>query len=195
MKKQITIKIRTLIFITLSVLGLVVGGFFLFMEEANKHCEKDSLEIIQTKEFHKLRLKDFLIDRDIDRVWNYEYLGRTWFGETYIFSHALRTYSNPFKTKSIALDIGELSEKEKQQISSKLNLDINSFQSQQNCNLKFGEPISTETYTDDRKTFVYFINGASSYELGFTILNNGGLVYFTMETSDVAYSKAQQPNM
>lgn len=151
--------------------------------------------MIKIKEFHKLRLKDLLIDRNINRVWNFEYLGRTWFGETYIFSHALRTYSNPFKTKSIALDISELSEKEKQNISSKLNLDIDSFQSQENCNLQFGEPISIETYTDDRKTFVYFTNGSSSYELGFTILNNGGLIYFTMETSDVAYSKVQQKDM
>ena len=189
MKKQITI-----IFITLSIIGLVGSGFFLFMEEAKKHSEKDGLEIIKTKEFHNLRLKDFLIDRDINRVWSYEYLGRTWFGETYIFSHVLRTYSNPFKTKSIALSISELSEKEKQKISSKLNLDINSFQSQESCNLQFGEPISIETYTDDRKTFVYFIDGLSSYELEFTILNNGGLVYFTMETSDVAYSKMQHSN-
>ena len=41
MKKEITLKIRTLIFTALSVLGLVVGGFFLLVEEANKHCKEE----------------------------------------------------------------------------------------------------------------------------------------------------------
>ena len=41
MKKEITIKTRTLIFMILSMIVLIVGVFFLLREEANKHCKKE----------------------------------------------------------------------------------------------------------------------------------------------------------
>lgn len=41
MQKEITLKIKTLILIALLVIGIVMGGFFILVEEANKHCEKE----------------------------------------------------------------------------------------------------------------------------------------------------------
>ncbi len=58
------------------------------------------------------------------------------------------------------------------------------------CDAKFGEPILIEEFAKDRKTYTYNTTGKVAYEIGFTILNDGGLAYFTMETTDVSYNKA-----
>jgi RNAse (barnase) inhibitor barstar len=147
--------------------------------------------MIDTKSFGKLRLSKLLEKRDIKRVWFFEYLDKTWFGETYLFSHTLRLYTNPFITKSLAIAPEDLSVSEREKISSLLGIDLSILANKETCDSLFGEPVSIEEFLDDRKTFNYFTKD-KAFEIGFTILNNGGLVYFTMETMDVAYNKPKE---
>ena len=144
------------------------------------------MKMISTRKFHKLRLKDVLGRTDTDNVVSYEYLGKTWFGQTYGFSHALRLYSSPFKTKSVAIAPNDV---KLEKLTFLLGKDLSEFHRIEDCNSTFGEPIMVEEFAEDRKTCTYFVENESSYELGFTIRNVGGLEYFTMETSDIAYNK------
>ena len=148
---------------------------------------------VSIKEFSKIRLKRLLPNRDMDRTWGFEYLGKIWIGETHIFSHALRLISKPFTTKSIAIETESLSKEEIQSISEKLEIELVDIKSQEDLFTKFGEPVKIEEFTDDRKTYIFFVGEGPDYEIGFTILNGGEIVYFTMDTFDVAYNKALQP--
>ncbi len=142
--------------------------------------------MIEIKKFGKLRLRKLLENRKLFKAWNTEYLGRTWLGEEYIFSHALRLYSKPFTTKSLAIELEAINISEINRISLALEIDLSAMNSKNDCDNLFGEPIATKVYMDDRKTYVYFTAG-KEYEVTFTIYNKGGLVYFTMATMDVAY--------
>lgn len=124
---------------------------------------------------------------DTDPVAGYEYLGKLWFGQTYAFSHSLRLFTSPFKTKSIAITVSDFDDVSFDFL---LGEDLRKFSSREVCDDRFGEPILVEEFATDRKTFTYNTSGKDAYEIGFTILNDGGLEYFTMETSDVAYNKA-----
>lgn len=143
--------------------------------------------MISNKKFHKLKLKALMSRTDTDRVIGYEYLGKLWFGETYAFSHALRLFTSPFKTKSIALTVSDF---EDLTFDFLLGENLKNFSTRDVCDAKFGEPILIEEFAKDRKTYTYNTTGKDAYEIGFTILNDGGLAYFTMETTDVSYNKA-----
>jgi hypothetical protein len=143
--------------------------------------------MISYRKFHKLKLKALISQKDTDCVIGYEYLGKLWLGETYAFSHALRLFTSPFKTKSIALTVSDFGDLPFDFL---LGEDLKIFSSRDVCDAKFGEPILIEEFSKDRKTYTYNTTGKDSYEIGFTILNDGGLAYFTMETTDVSYNKA-----
>lgn len=115
--------------------------------------------MISNKKFHKLKLKALISRKDTDRVIGYEFLSKLWLGETYAFSHALRLFSSPFKTKSIAITVSDF---EDLTFDFLLGEDLKNFSTRDVCDAKFGEPI----------------------------LNDGGLAYFTMDTTDVSYNKA-----
>ena len=116
-------------------------------------------------------------------------MGRDWLGETCVFSHALRLYSNPFTTKSIALETESLAEAEMLSISEILKIPLQGVWTIADAIARYGNPIKTYEFTGDRKTYVFFLGKNPDYEIGLTILNEGGLVYFTMETFDVADNK------
>ncbi len=143
--------------------------------------------MISNKKFHKLKLKALISRKYTDRVIGYEYLGKLWLGETYAFSHALRLFTSPFKTKSIAITVSDF---EDLTFDFLLGEDLKNFSNRDVCDAKFGEPILIEEFAKDRKTYTYNTIGKNAYEIGFTILNDGGLAYFPMETTDVSYNKA-----
>jgi len=145
---------------------------------------------ISIKDFSKISLKKLLPGRDIDRTWGYEYLGRVWLGETYVFNHALKLYSKPFTTKSIAIETGSLNLGELKTVSNIIGIELLEIKSLEDLVSIFGAPVKVEEFTDDRKTYVFFVGEPPDYEIGFTILNKGGLVFFTMDTFDIAYNKA-----
>lgn len=126
----------------------------------------------------------------VSRVWGLEYLGRVWFGEQCTFSHALRLFSKPFATKSIAIDLSDIADAELQEISKILGLVIQRSYTAEECINDYGTPVNTEEFVTDRKTYEFHLE--HFYEVGFTILNSGGLVYFTMNTMDVAYNQARK---
>jgi hypothetical protein len=143
--------------------------------------------MISKKRFNKLKLKEVIARTDTDRVVGYEYLNKLWFGETYAFSHTLRLFTSPFKTKSIALSVSDFANISFDFL---LGEDLKYYSTRDVCDEKFGEPILIEEFAKDRKTYIYNTTGKNAYEVGFTLLNDGGLAYFTMETADVAYNKA-----
>ena len=145
------------------------------------------IRMISKKKFNKLKLKKIIARTDTDSVAGYEYLDKLWLGETYAFSHALRLFTSPFKTKSIALSISDFPNISFDFL---LGEDLKKFSTRDLCDARFGEPILIEEFAKDRKTYTYNTTGKNAYEIGFTILNDGGLAYFTMETADVAYNKA-----
>jgi hypothetical protein len=146
------------------------------------------MKLLPIKEFSRVRLKTLLPGKDIDRTWGYEYIGKMWLGETHAFSHALRLFSRPFQTRSIALDLSDVSDGELLVVSQKLGLKVLRDYTADQCRADHGAPVEVEGYADDRKTYVYFLGDGPDYEVGFTILNNGGLAYITMDTFDVAYN-------
>ena len=147
--------------------------------------------MIEVKAFNKLKLKTILPGKEIYRVFDYQYIGKTWFGETCVFNHTLRLFSSPFKTKSIAISIDGLEANELKHVSDIFGIDLGSISNLKNVIELFGEPHSVYKKVDDRETYnVYSAN--KDFELGFTILNVGQLIYFTMDTIDVSYSMSQQ---
>lgn len=121
-------------------------------------------------------------EKDYDRSWSFEYLGKLWFGDTYGFSHAMRLFTSPFKTQSIAIDIGDISDSEISHISKTVGINLVRSLTKEECVQSYGNPVRVERFVDDRKTYAFFIGSGPDYEVGFTILNAGGLLYFTMET-------------
>lgn len=117
-------------------------------------------------------------------VWGFEYLDKLWFGDQCAFSHALRLFSRPFETKSIAIDLSDVTGAELQEISKMLGLTIRRSYTAEECINDYGSPVNTDEFVDDRKTYEFHLENV--YKVGFTVLNSGGLVYFTMNTMDVA---------
>lgn len=150
------------------------------------------MALIPQKEFSRLRLNGLMPDKKISRVWGFEYLGRVWFGEQFAFSHVLRLFSKPFATKSIAIDLSDVSDAELHEISKILGLAVRRSYTAEECIKSYGDPVNTDEFVMDRKTYEFHLENA--YEVGFTILHSGGLLYFTMNTIDVAYNQSRKAN-
>jgi len=148
------------------------------------------MNIIPLKDFWRLRLSKLLPGRQASFTWSFEYLDRLWLGDTHGFSHAMRPYSSPFRTKSIAIDMQDVSHEALMHLSEQLGIELKPSLTADECLNKYGAPNRIEEYADDRKTYSFMVG--PEYEVGFTVLNAGGLVYFTMETSDVAYSEQEE---
>jgi hypothetical protein len=140
------------------------------------------MNLINLPHFSRLRLKSLLGEKDYDRSWSFEYLGKLWFGDTYGFSHAMRLFTNPFKTQSIAINFGKISDSEISNISKIIGINLTRSLTKEECFKAYGSPAKVEEFVDDRKTYAFFMGSRPDYEVGFTILNAGGLLYFTMET-------------
>lgn len=140
------------------------------------------MTLIAKREFARLRLTDLLPGKPVYRVWRFEYLGRLWLGHTHGFSHALSLYSSPFRTKSIALDMQDAPDEQLPRLSALLGVRVDPSLTVQECLNAFGPPVGTYEFTEDRKTYCFVSD--PGYQVGFTILNAGGLAYFTMDTVD-----------
>ncbi len=144
--------------------------------------------MIEPRKFRKLKLKELLPKREIDFTFGMEYLGKIWFGETFVFSHALKLFSNPLAVKSIAITVDDLEVSELQRLCVLLDIDLTIINSRDSVEKYIGAIHQIDEFVEDRKTFNVF-SGDGQYELGFTILNEGKLIYFTAETIDVSYNK------
>lgn len=78
-------------------------------------------------------------------------------------------------------------------ISKVIGINLEETTTAESCATKFGDPIKIYEFTNDRNSYIYVAGSNNEYEVGFTIFNNGGLVYFTMDTQDVAYNKSLHP--
>ncbi|TFY97623.1 hypothetical protein [Ramlibacter humi] len=135
---------------------------------------------IDQKAFSKLRLPHLLPGKPVYRVWNFEYLGSHWLGHVHGFSHVLRPYSSPFRTVSIAIDMRDASDEDLRRASARLGMHMDRSLTAQECLDRYGAPLATQEFASDRKTFCF--RTSPGYEVGLTILNAGGLVYFTMDS-------------
>jgi hypothetical protein len=61
-----------------------------------------------------------------------------------------------------------------------LGLPIDTATAEQDLTTRFGEPTNVTRTTDDRATFVFVDLQKSGFDVSFTVLNGGGLVYVTM---------------
>ena len=139
---------------------------------------------ISPKAFWRLRLSKLLPGKSTSFTWSFEYLDRLWLGDTHGFSHAMRPYSSPFRTKSIAIAVEDASGEALVHLSARLGIELKPSLTAEECLERYGTPKRIEEYADDRKTYCFVVG--AGYQVGLTVLNAGGLVYFTMETADVA---------
>lgn len=140
--------------------------------------------MIGKRDFNKLRLNNYLNKKDIKKVVGFEYLNKIWVGDTHYFTEWLRPITNPFKTKSISLDLKNLPIDALTKIARDIGIPISQKISKSEFDEMIGAPFEVEKFADDRKTFNYKTK-CGNYFLTATFINEGGLVYFTMNTSDI----------
>ena len=96
--------------------------------------------MIEVGDFYKLRLKDFLPNRNLDRAWFTSYLGSYWFGQTYYFTDILQPVNNPFKTHSLSVEFERLENDEITSLFQILGISVDSNFTYERMVQNFGSP-------------------------------------------------------
>ncbi|KXK63401.1 hypothetical protein AWW66_03545 [Micromonospora rosaria] len=130
--------------------------------------------------FGRLRLAHFVAAEDLEQLRGWEYLDRCWVGEASGFTQWLCLKSDPEVTRSVAIDLVALPEPTLQNMIDTLRLPLRAGLDQQQITTIFGEPIKRQRFVRDRVTLVFRIGPTDPYELGCTVHQEQGLIYFTI---------------
>ncbi len=154
--------------------------------------------LISYEAFGRLRLSQFLRNipvtrktkdrgagrrftgKEIAEVEGWEYLGQVWVGEALGFSEWLRLAEDPDVLRSISLELTDLPARVVTTILHTLGLPLKPAMRLPAIEKILGESLAIEARLDDRKTYSFRCGTREIYELGCTVLNQGGLIYLTM---------------
>jgi len=138
------------------------------------------MSLLTHDEFGRLRLADFAARRRIRALADWEFRGRLWIGEAIGFSEWLRPQDRQNVLESLALDMSDLPEKVVTQVLAKIGLPIRKSMTRTELVRIFGQPVETQVFTDDRKTFEFRYGEPNGYLVSCTVLNDGGLTYLVV---------------
>lgn len=136
--------------------------------------------MLSHRQFGKLRLSQFVPEKDLTPLDNWEYMGRLCVGEAIGFSEWLRFKRSDNVLRSLALDFSELSRKVVTAVLERLGLPLRPGMSIEQIKLALGEPKSTEAFVKNRKTFDFVCGKRAKYLISCTLLNKGGLTYLVV---------------
>lgn len=138
------------------------------------------MDIINYSDFNNLRLEDFVSnEQNIQSFEDFEFMGGSWSGQSIGFTEWLQLDGDE-NTKSISLDLNNLSDKSITKILSILKLSVAKGMSADSAIAIFGQPKNIEKFISDRVTFEYIIGSTEKYYLSLTIHHHSGLIYVVL---------------
>ncbi len=138
------------------------------------------MDIINYNDFNNLRLKNFVSNKqDIESFEDFEFMNGSWSGQSLGFTEWLQLDEDE-NTKSISLDLNNLSDKSINKVLSTIKLGVTKGMSRDSIIAIFGQPNNTENFVSDRVTFEYVIGSTEKYYLSLTVHNHSGLIYLVL---------------
>lgn len=132
------------------------------------------------EEFGQLRLSQFVPEKQITPLTDWEFLDRLWIGEAVGFSEWLRPEERADVLESLALDMEELPEEVVHRVLAKIGLPVRKGLTEIELTRLLGKPRETQAFVDDRKTFDFQYADPDPYRVSCTVLNDGGLIYLVV---------------
>lgn len=125
--------------------------------------------------FSRLRLSDFVDPALIDEVDNWQFLGKSWFGEVYGFTQWLRPHSAPDELGAMSLDLADLPATVSLACLGELAVPLAPGMRLANVKAALGDPVGQKKYRDDRTSYKFRTRGRQRYDIACTILDGGPL--------------------
>ena len=131
--------------------------------------------------FGKLRLCSFL-RRGVVDLENWEFDGRRWIGEAYVFTEVLRLERDPTIVRAVSVDLIELPRAPRTALLEALGLPLRRGMQLDELTVLFGRPRRSCAFVDDRTTYEFRIGRRWRYRLHCVLLHDGGLIYVQLLT-------------
>lgn len=137
--------------------------------------------VISLEDFSALRLTNFLPEAACEQVDGWEYLDRIWICQMSGFTQFCHLRDGSFCLGVLSIDLSDLPVGVGEARVHSLGLPIDITTTQDDLISRFGTPTNELRFTDDRVTFEYTDLMKSGFNASFTVMNEGGLIYLTME--------------
>lgn len=136
------------------------------------------MDIISHSDFGKLRLSEVWPEnKEIQKVYDFEFMGDIWVGEKYGFTEWLQLENEPTVTRSISIPLSEIPSHFVQKVLGLIGLDLEKGMSKEEVFSKLGRPIKVNRFVDDRESHEYILGGPDEYYLSLTVQDGKGLTY------------------
>ena len=137
------------------------------------------MELPTYDEFGKLRLRRF-VSRRIRALKDWEYEEELWVGEACGFTEVLRLARDPKVVRSVAVDLTDLPSRAQARLWNALGVPLRHGMTSRQIFALLGRPRRTKSFVPNRLTYEFRIGSRWRYRISCTVLEKGGLVYFTM---------------
>jgi hypothetical protein len=140
--------------------------------------------MITHSDFGKLRLVQFLPNAEIAQLGGWEFEDRLWVGEAVGFSEWLRPEDEPNVLRSLAIDFAQFPADVASRVIETLGIPVARGMTLPELNSRFGEPVRTYRFVPDRVTVEFSTPRPNSYQIGCTVLHDGGLTHLVVMALD-----------
>jgi hypothetical protein len=144
------------------------------------------MELISYSEFSKLRLRKLVpAEMEVDETPNWEWMGGMWISEGIGFTSVCRLEKTPAETGGLEISFGELPDDVLTKVLKKLRLPVRPGMPFEELVSKFGRPVKTYTFVEDRKIHDFEVGKEFPYHVSGVIHETNGLIHVAMIRMDV----------
>ena len=145
-----------------------------------------NMEMISYGEFGRLRLRDFCGDEVAESESpDWEWMGGQWYCDGVGFTWFGRLHDMPKETGGLEVDLAELPERVWSRILESLHLPLRAGMTFESLASILGQPLETQTFVEDRKTYEFRVGSVHPYGVSCTVLDDGGLIFVSVIREDV----------